>query len=164
MGVGFTITIENKAVDLFLNRLAEGLSDFRPFWVHYFAPQFFDDIQRNFDSGGRYVGGWRALSPGYAAWKLARYGARPILVATGEMRESLRIGGRGNVLKSGRDRVEIGSTNRKVRYHQEGIGVPVRQVIFMRNVPQYQRLLRQFLSDTRDDAINPAAGRVKKVS
>lgn len=45
---------------------------------------------RQFDSEGKYgSGGWVALSPAYGAWKARHYPGKPILEATGLLRESL---------------------------------------------------------------------------
>lgn len=46
--------------------------------------------QRQFGSEGGYgSGGWAPLSPAYAAAKRRRYGSRPILVRTGDLKASL---------------------------------------------------------------------------
>jgi hypothetical protein len=150
--ITFRIVADRLAVDRYLSKLVDGIDDMRPFWVHYFAPQFFKDVQDNFASSGRYVGGWRALSPGYAAWKLAKYGRQPILVATGRMRESLTLGGRGNVVRVTKKEAQLGSTDRKLEKHQRGIGVPRRQVLFLRMGTPYTRLLNQYLRDMDKDA------------
>lgn len=144
-GGSFRIGVDDTEVTLKFNKFAQRLTDFRRFWVEYFAPQFFKDIQENFARSGALVGGWRALSPEYASWKLSKYGVRPILVLTGAMRESLRLGGRGNILRATKTRGTFGSSDRKVRFHQEGTRrMPRRQVIFITRGTVYQRLLNTY--------------------
>lgn len=146
--VNLSVVIDDDRIQLSLGKLADRLTDLRRFWIDYFAPQFFDDIQKNFASSGRFVGGWRALSPRYAAWKMKHYGPLPILVRGGTLSESLRIGGRGNVIRALKMRGEFGSQVPYLPFHQRGTRrMPKRQVLFLGNSRTYQRLLNSFLRD-----------------
>lgn len=143
--VAITVTIDGEDIPLRFHKLAQKIADFRRFWTELFAPQFFKDIQDNFASEGGFVGGWRALSPKYAAWKLKHYGNRPILVLKGDMRESLRMGGRGSVLISNRKSLQIGSRDPKVPWHNRGTArMPKRQILYVKRGTVYQRLLHRF--------------------
>jgi len=56
-------------------------------WAHR---QMQDAQAKNFDSRGAVSGGvWAPLDSGYAAWKLEHYGAKGVLVRTGDLRSSL---------------------------------------------------------------------------
>jgi hypothetical protein len=143
--INLSISADFGDIQLRFHNLATKLSDLTRFWIEFFAPQFFKDIQENFASEGGFVGGWRALSSKYAAWKLAHYGNRPILVLTGAMRESLRLGGRGNVVIAGKKTGVFGSRDRKLGWHNRGTArMPQRQVIYVKRGTVYQRHLHRF--------------------
>jgi phage gpG-like protein len=142
------VEIDDDVLELKLSRFAQKLDDFRRFWTDFFAPQFFDDVQKNFAAQGRFVGGWRALKPEYAAWKLRHYGPKPILVRTGAMRESLRTGGRGNILRAFKAYGIFGSTVRYLVFHQRGTRqMPQRRVLWIGPHATYKRLLAEFVRD-----------------
>ncbi len=142
-----TVTVDDERLSLALNKFGARISDLRPFWTDDFAPQFFDDIQRNFAAEGKYVGGWRALSPEYAAWKLRKYGRKKILDRTGAMKESLRLGGRGNILNVFKLRAIFGSLIHYLPYHQRGTSrMPQRKVLWIGPNRTYQRLLNSFVA------------------
>lgn len=69
-----------------------------------------------FDTEGR--GGWAPLSPAYARRKRAKYGDRPILVASGRLRASLTTS--PDVRRVDRDSMEVGSTVPYGVFHQRG--------------------------------------------
>lgn len=139
-----------------LTRFAERIGDFRRFWKQFFAPQFFSDIQRNFKSQGGLVGGWRALSPAYAAWKRSVVGQQPILVFSGEMKRSFTVGDRNNVLKVTKDHVEVGSKLPRVSIHNQGRGrVPRRRILYMGPRRVYEPLLARFVAEEAKSAGMP---------
>lgn len=86
-----------KGLAAFLNQL----TDLRPFWRDVFAPKYFAIVQDLFATGGRArgaggrfsSGAWARLSPKYAIWKKANYPGQPLLVRSGELRESVRWNG-----------------------------------------------------------------------
>lgn len=145
--VRLKVTIDDDKLELVVRNVVGRFSDFRRFWADFFAPQFFADIQKNFETEGRLVGGWRALSPGYAAWKLRHYGPKPILVRTGALKASLMPRGRGNILRVFKSRGEFGSVLPYLTKHQRGIGVPRRQVLFFKSTRIYNRLLAQWVKE-----------------
>ena len=62
---------------------------------------------------------WAPLSPEYARQKDLKWGPQPILVASGQLLNSLTIkGAPGHVEFIGPDRVRIGSTIEYLKYHQ----------------------------------------------
>jgi phage gpG-like protein len=143
-----TVTIDDEKLSLSLSRFGQSLTDFRRFWTDFFAPQFFADIQTNFATQGGYVGGWRALSPEYAAWKLSHYGSKPILQRRGDLINSLRIGAGKNIMKVTKAQALFGSKVPYLAYHQFGTDrMPRRIVLFFRSMPLYARLLSQFLRE-----------------
>jgi hypothetical protein len=147
-----TLYIDDERMTLTLKNVVGRISDFRRYWADYFAPQFFADIQENFMQEGALVGGWRSLSPAYAAWKMRHYGPKPILVRTGALKASLIPKGRNNVLRAYKSRGEFGSSLKYLTAHQRGIGVPRRQVLFFRSTRIFNRLLATWLRDEMNAA------------
>ncbi len=146
--ISMTVTVEDSRLELALENLSNRIKDFRRFWREFWAPQFFGDIQRNFRSQGGSVGGWRALSPKYAAWKRSVVGNKPILQFSGEMKASLMMGDRNNVFRSMKTRVIAGSRLPRVGYHNRGGGhLPRRQVIFIGPRKVYQPLLDRYVAE-----------------
>lgn len=139
--------------------LVEGLSDFTPFWRDYAAPKFFDDVQRNFETEGSYVGGWKPLNPAYARWKATHYPGKPILQRSERLRRSLEWSGGqvgpGGVARFSERSAEFGTSVPHGRRHQDGAGrLPQRRIIFL---PQsagesYARLLQRYVADVRLNA------------
>lgn len=147
-GWALTFGADDTAVELALSRTAERLRDFRRFWREFFAPQWFTDIRLNFSTQGKPVGGWRALSPRYAAWKRSQVGNKPILQFSGEMLRSFTIGDRNNVLKVGKTVVELGSRLPRVAYHNRGAGrVPQRRILWTGPARTYKPLLDRFVAE-----------------
>lgn len=140
--------VDDTRVELALNRTAEKLKDFRRFWRDFYAPQWFSDILRNFRSQGGLVGGWRSLSPAYAAWKRSQVGNKPILVFTGAMQASFNIGDRNNVLKVTNTYVTLGSRLARVAVHDKGSGrVPQRRIFYTGPARVYKPLLDEFVAE-----------------
>ena len=76
-----------------------------------------DTIADEVLTGGQ--GLWAPLSPDYAAQKDLKWGPQPILVASGQLLNSLTIqGSPGHIEFIGPDRLRIGSTVEYLRYHQ----------------------------------------------
>lgn len=136
-----------------LEKVARRIGDLREFWREYWGPAFFELVQQNFSTEGGLVGGWRALSPRYAAWKIAHFGRLPILQLSRAMQSSFNIGARNNVFKVTKTRVEAGSRDRKVPYHQAGTNrMPKRRIVTPLPSAQVRRLLNQYLRDQMDEA------------
>lgn len=92
--VRLTFAIEGyERVSVGLSRWARQIRDFRPFWRQYVAPWFFAALVKHFHNQGILVGGWRPLSPRYAAWKARRYPGKTILRRTDRLIRSLTWSG-----------------------------------------------------------------------
>lgn len=151
--MSLSVTVDDERIAVPLTKLAQAVSDFRRFWSEYFAPQFFVDVRDNFAAEGRFVGGWRALSPKYAAWKLKKYGPKPILEATGRMKRTFRIGAPGNIMRVTRARAVFGSSDPKVPFHNRGTArMPQRKILYFRSMRVYSRLLAEFVRDEMQQA------------
>lgn len=146
--LSLTIGVDDTRIELALSGTAARLKDFRRFWTAFFAPQWFADIRRNFKTQGAPVGGWRALSPAYAAWKRSQVGNKPILQFTGTMLASFTEGDRNNILRVSRSRVELGSRMPRVAYHNLGTSrVPQRRILWTGPSRVYKPLLNQFVAE-----------------
>jgi phage gpG-like protein len=74
--------------------------------------------QEQFDSGGKYSGGWKPLNPAYVQAK-ERHGLEPnILVATGRLKKSLTQAGGDSVFETTRDSALFGSNVPYGVFHQ----------------------------------------------
>jgi hypothetical protein len=149
-GSGWMLTfgVDSTNVELALSETAARLRDFRRFWREFFGPQWFADILRSFRTQGAPVGGWRALSPRYAAWKRSVVGNKPILQFTGAMMRSFEIGDRNNVFRVTKAYVELGSRMPRVAYHDRGTSrVPRRQILYTAPSRVYKPLLDQFVAE-----------------
>lgn len=98
------------------------------------ADDFYEIERRQFASEGVYgSGGWKPLSPGYAARKSVLYPGKPILQATGALFESL-TGGRGAVKKVSRDELLLSTDDEKAPFHQRGTRkMPQRRPVELRS-------------------------------
>lgn len=94
----------------------------------FIVPLSFDDardavIRQNrvvFATQGAFPGPpWRPLSPRYAAWKIRMVGPRPILVFSGELRDSLTSVPMG-VEIMGPNFYEFGTADPVAKFHQHG--------------------------------------------
>lgn len=89
MPEGFFFELEGLAEnERALSLLLAGLTDLRPFWP-LVVPAFIRWMREQFDSEGDWGGEhWAPLSPDYLAYKMQRYPGKPILQATGELRQA----------------------------------------------------------------------------
>jgi len=127
-----------------LGQFTAKIRDFTPLWPEV-AEQFWDDVQKNIDRQGSFVGGWRALSPAYAAWKRSHVGHTKIMVLTGALQRSLDMGGPGNITDISRGELRLGSRDPKLPYHQRGTRrMPRRPVLFWPGGSVYGRLLQSY--------------------
>ena len=142
-----TLTTNVDDVEAALVRVQRGpLEDLSTFYTDYLGPEAYLEIRLNFETEGGFVGGWRALSPGYAAWKLAHYGRKPILVRTGALKTSLSgPRARGAVFKVDRKSMVLSSQWSYINTHQRGIGVPRRQVLFNPNPVTARKLFKTWM-------------------
>jgi hypothetical protein len=69
-------------------KLVAMLTDLRPFWPKV-VPLFIRWMAAQFESQGTWGGAhWAPLSPDYLAWKMQHYPGKPILQATGDLRQA----------------------------------------------------------------------------
>lgn len=89
-GIRFTISVDGEVqIDRMLSRFGNAMDDFRPFFKD--AEERLEwATSMQFENEGRRSGGWRPLSPRYAAWKLARHGSRPLMQLSSELKDSFR--------------------------------------------------------------------------
>lgn len=71
-----------------LSRVTDRIENLEPFYDD-FGKYLKEAIENQFDTQGGRSRRWEPLSPRYAAQKLRRYGSRPILVASGFMRDEV---------------------------------------------------------------------------
>lgn len=143
------LTIEilgGEKVDVALTRYSDAMKDLRPFWIEYFAPKFYEDVQRNFETRGKLVGGWPPLSAGYARYKAMVRPGRPLMEFNGTLRASLRSMTAANaVFKPLMQSLQIGTSVPYARKHQTGEGhLPQRRVVWLASSQTYGRLAHTF--------------------
>jgi len=86
----FSVAGQDRVLHTF-SRWTEGLSDFSPA-LEDIADDFLKLEQTQFSGEGKSgSGGWKALSPDYAAWKATNYPGAKILERDGWMRDSLTV-------------------------------------------------------------------------
>jgi phage gpG-like protein len=131
-GAHVSIEVDGKPeFDRTFSRLDANFDDLTPIWPAVRA-KFYEIEAQQFDSeGGKGGSGrWKALSARYAAQKVARYGDKPILEATGDLRASLTSDGAGSYYWADKQEVAIGTTLPYAMYHQRGSGkLPERKPI-----------------------------------
>jgi phage gpG-like protein len=86
----FSVAGQDQVLRTF-SRWTEGLSDFSPA-LEDIADDFLKLEQTQFAGEGKSgSGGWKALSPDYAAWKAVNYPGAKILERDGWLRDSLTV-------------------------------------------------------------------------
>lgn len=114
----------NRTID----RTLDALDDARPAW-EVIATSFARAERRQFRTEGGYgSGGWRPLSPRYAAWKARHYPGKTILRRTDRLYRSLTERPLGVEVLLPR-RMVIGSDIEYGRFHQLGDGLPRRRPV-----------------------------------
>lgn len=147
-GMRFTFTVEGETqIDRTLTRFHENASDASPLW-DALANRFATVERRQFASEGAYgSGGWRALSPSYAAWKARHYPGKPILERSGDLKDSLTrrpFGIEAITPKS----LTVGSGIDYGRFHQAGAGnLPQRRPVELPEAERraWVRLIQRFI-------------------
>lgn len=115
------LTIELEGVrefDRTFTRFTANLRDFRQLW-----PGVITELRKitaeQFAAQGRGpTGKWKALSPKYAAWKAKRYPGAPILVRTGDLKQSLTSNSAHSIVRATPDLLEFGTSLPYAIYHQ----------------------------------------------
>lgn len=130
MPSGLVLTFEGFGATQMASRLgimAHQFEDAEPAWRNI-ADDFAQLEAQRFASGGP---GWAALSPAYAAYKSHRYPGKGILVASGNLRDSLSHAS-SVVQGMSPTTLTLGSTVPYGKYHQHGTArMPARKPIDM---------------------------------
>jgi phage gpG-like protein len=116
-----------------LAELERHLDDLTPVFKDI-ADDFRSNMDKVFASSGAFKGrsAWAPLSDQYASWKASAVGSRPILVFSGDMRNSFTRKGPGHVCLISGDGLVIGSKDPKAHYHQAGTSkMPARKIVEM---------------------------------
>lgn len=134
------------------NRLAEKISDYSDVFEKL-GDDFYEIEKRLFGSqgGSGDKGKWKALSPKYAAWKSKNYPGQPILVQTGELRDSLTQKGGQNIRAISRKQAVFGTYDEKAIYHQQGSGkLPKRRPIDLneQDKSRWMKIVHEFIVHT----------------
>jgi phage gpG-like protein len=117
-----------EQVNRTIMRTVDAADDATPAW-EVLAKSFQLAQRKQFRSEGLYgSGGWAPLSPRYAAWKARHYPGAPILVRTGDLRDSLTQRPFGVEVIEPRYAV-FGSDVDYGLFHQQGDGVPRRRPV-----------------------------------
>ncbi len=109
-----------RQIDRTLAGITERGQDLRPAFEDI-TEQFLEAERRQFATQGIFgSGGWRALSPPYAAWKARHYPGKTILRRDDDLWRSLTQGPAVKVIEP--DRLILGSDVEYGKYHQAGGG------------------------------------------
>ncbi|MBA3891169.1 MAG: phage virion morphogenesis protein [Gemmatimonadaceae bacterium] len=134
-----------RDVDVSLERFGELTKDWRPFFREDLAPKILDDVQRNVETEGGFVGRWAALSPEYRTWKSRHYPGKPILERRGALKASLQPGGPGAVYRDTDTTMELGTSVSYARFHQRGTPrMPQRRFLFLVSEQTYGRMVQRW--------------------
>jgi phage gpG-like protein len=109
------------------------------------ADVILDAVEQQFATEGK--GGlghpWTPLSPEYAAWKLARYGPKPILEASGDMKAAMLNKGAAVVVTP--KKMVYHPVDEKAGYHQDGtIHMPQRKILALTDAQKRNAVDRVF--------------------
>lgn len=159
---GFGVRREDRDLSSRIRAWRAQISDLTTFWREKFAPKFLGDLQANWDQSGAMVGGWAPNSPGYAAWKAARWGQH-----LGVLELSLTLRGSLQWLSSGRGgdigpqgifrptptNLEIGTSVPYGFKHQYGRdGMIQRRFLFLTDAGDYDDLWRSWIRERGEAA------------
>jgi phage gpG-like protein len=129
MTVSIRVTVEASRAIRYLRDMESRAKDFKP--VFRWAKRELQKANRdNFAKSGLPVGGWSPLDGNYGAWKSTNFPGRPIMQATGRLRDSLtRLDGPAN--RIGLTDAEFGTDVEYAQFHQYGTTrMPKRQIVF----------------------------------
>ncbi len=103
------------------NAMSRRSQNFKPVF-RWMMKQLQEAHRDNFKNEGVSSGfRWQPLDPQYAAWKLENYGAKGILVRTGDLKDSLTLNSaRGAVRDFGLRTAHFGTTIGYAQFHQAG--------------------------------------------
>lgn len=137
---GFELTFQvfgEEQVGGKLNGISWRVEDIRPA-LEVLGDRFADLERRQFESEGSdsLGSGWDPLSPKYGAWKATHYPGAPIMVRTGDLKESLTQRPFG-VDEVAMTEAAFGTGVEYGQYHQQGAGhLPPRRLV---DLPEPER-------------------------
>lgn len=118
------VNVEIKGLDQTVKNLASLAKNFKNFSTVFkkIAQDFRKTESSVFRSQGTYEGrqGWQNLSISYSLSKTKNYPGKPVLIATGAMRNSFTKEGGNHIEHISNDKLIIGSSDPKANYHQNG--------------------------------------------
>lgn len=129
MSVSIRVTVRASRAIRYLRDMERRAKDFKP--VFRWAKRELQKANRdNFTKNGLPVGGWAPLNSEYSAWKQTEFPGRPIMQATGRLRDSLtRLDGPANQIRL--TTAQFGTDVEYARFHQYGTTrMPKRQIVF----------------------------------
>jgi len=121
MSVKIRVSADTSQVNRRYRAMTKRLTNFRP--VFRWAFKELQALHRtNFELEGALDGRpWAPLDPQYASWKLENYGAKGILVRTGDLRDSLVFdNARGAVREIRRQSATFGTEIEYAKFHERG--------------------------------------------
>lgn len=143
------VTVDSDDADRELRVIGAGLADLRSFWP-MLVPVVTQWWKRQFDTEGAFAGNpWQRLSPGYAARKASLFPGKPILQATGAMKQAVSRPHRVQTPLS----LTLSIEDEKLPFHQNGAGaLPRREVVFGEPLPplagiELDRVAEEYVSD-----------------
>ena len=94
-----------------IQRFADQIEDWQPFWETYFKPAWYRHITAHYETQGRATGTqWAPLSVRYAMWKQKHWPGLPVGVLSGATRESLTFADDPNAIwEAGQRTLTVGS-------------------------------------------------------
>lgn len=133
MAVSVKVNVDTSRVRRRFAAMARRSDDFKPVFRWMFQ-QLQQAHMRNFQTQGAESGSpWKPLDPQYASWKTENYGAKGILVRTGDLQNSLTMNSsRGSVRDMGRRTAYFGTHIPYAKFHQAGTtNMAQRQPLFL---------------------------------
>ncbi|MBT4498064.1 MAG: hypothetical protein HOC74_10105 [Gemmatimonadetes bacterium] len=151
----FNFTFEvhgQKQLDRALGLYSANIKDLRGVWPDI-RDDFLEGGQAQFASQGKSgSGGWKALSPAYAAWKNAHFPGKPILQRQGDLIGSLtNKSNKRFIYRPSKLGLAIGTRVPYARYHQTGTpDMPARPPIQLTKAQQtrWMKLIQEHIFNT----------------
>ena len=143
------LTIEligKKKVVGILSALTARVKNLKPAFKDV-ADNFREVEKLTFKAGGR-PSHWKALSPVYERWKASHHPGKPIMILTGNLKDSLISTGGNHIEKIRRQSLTIGTKDPKGDWHQHGRGnLPVRKVISPKpsDITEWVGIIRSYI-------------------
>jgi phage gpG-like protein len=104
-----------------INKISKVCSDLTPAWKKI-GEDFRRTEEKVFKGQGSYGSrsAWKPLTPKYSEWKSLYFPSKPILEATGSLKNSLITKGANNIEIISPLSIKLGTNDSKFKYHQKG--------------------------------------------